>query len=305
MKVLLTGVSSFTGAHIARALKDAGHQVWGVLTGARQDPESRAPSLRETRLQFSGVEHWVENAAFGNEAFLGAIQEVSPEIIINHGADIKGYRLPSFDVSRSVASSTFGAKDVFDLAHRVGVRRFIHSGTVFEPHDQLLAKSVYGESKSQVAQLLSREAERVKLPFSKIFIPNPIGALENEDRLIPVFVSKWKNGETPHLGPAVAVSDHIPAEWLAQFYVQEVEREESSPLVLRQPTAFRWSNQELVDRFVSEAQNFGVKLNLEYTLGAPTAAGEPPRLGNEECAELGDPAKNNLFWKEWIEHHFN
>jgi hypothetical protein len=272
-------------------------------------------TLRERRLRFSGVTHWIENAPFGSPAFLSALQNIKPDVIVNHGADIKGYRSPDFDVQRSVSQSLFNVEKVFDFAQRVGVKRFIHSGTVFEPHAGLPAKSVYGESKARVAQSLEAEARRVGIPFSKIFIPNPVGGLENEDRLIPSFVRKWKNGEQPHLSAPAPISDHIPAEWLASFYVEEVGRSadpqsKEASSIFRRPSAFSWSNQKLVDRFIAEARALGVPGNFQYSTPSTSPASsasspqEPARLGTEACPQLQDPQEVSRFWRDWILFHW-
>lgn len=303
MRVMITGVSSFTGAYIAQAFCAAGHEVLGTLTHSRKNYSSYP--LKERRLLKSQIKNFLEEAPFGSVPFLEAINIFKPEIFINHGADIVGYRLPDFDVQRSVKQGLNNYEKVFSAFQKIQIRRVIHSGSVFEPHDQLLAKSVYGESKSQVALQLANEAQRLGLNFSKIFIPNPIGPLENEDRLIPFFVSQWKLNKIPHLSAPSPIADHIPAPWLARFYLEEALRKIDNPsYVLRRPSAFIMSNKELVDRFILESKEFRSE-NLKYTSQETNSIPEAARLGTEICPELNDPKSVQQFWKEWAASHWS
>jgi nucleoside-diphosphate-sugar epimerase len=67
MKVLISGVSSFTGSHIGRAFVEAGYEVAATLT---QSLESYNNPLQKERLEFSKISHFYEHSAFGSDNFL-------------------------------------------------------------------------------------------------------------------------------------------------------------------------------------------------------------------------------------------
>ena len=219
--LLLTGVASFTGAHIARACRDGGFRVVGALT--RGLGEYSTPLLRR-RLAHSEVEDSIERAPFGSERLNDAIREMRPEIFVHHGADLKGYRNPNFDVRECVRTNSENARAVFEALAASGCRRFVSSGTFFEPDGPRPAVSAYGVAKAGIWEEYRKGAAAVGLATTKIFIPNPVGPLENEDRLMPSFAAIWKGGGKPIVRTPHLVRDNLPAPWLARRYVEEAWR---------------------------------------------------------------------------------
>ena len=67
MKVLLTGVSSFTGAHIAHALVEKGHDVLATLS---KNPEDYSEALIQKRFDLAkGVEFFPGAVPFRGTTF--------------------------------------------------------------------------------------------------------------------------------------------------------------------------------------------------------------------------------------------
>ncbi len=301
MKVALTGVSSFTGCHIARALVDAGFEVCAFLT---QAPDSYSSEIFKKRLSHSalGPNQFVYDAPFGSDVFIKGITKFEPEIFINHGADIKGYRSPDFDVDRSVSASLRGATEVIKTLSDAGCRRVLHSGTVFEPIDGLDAISPYGQAKYQVSQELERLCTFSGLGFSKIYIANPIGPFENEDRMIPVFVKQWLSGVKPNVSAPRVIWDHVPAPWLAKVYLDE-SKITSNEKSVRRPSGFQIDLQKFVELFVSHCHRVGLKLDLSY-LVAENPSAPTPRLNIEPCSQLNSHEAINQFFETWIKSLF-
>ena len=147
-----------------------------------------------------------------------------------------------------------------------GCKRFIHTGTIFEPDEGTSnagmspsseAVSLYGTSKSMVWSALRFFAAELGLPITKIVIPNPIGPLENSDRLAPIFVKMWTQGASPVLKTPQLVRDQLPASWLANAYVDEAllscesvwKSSILSPRV-RRPSGFVLSNEVFVKELI-------------------------------------------------------
>ena len=304
MRIALTGVSSFTGFHIASALRSAGHEVLGILT---RSPEAYAVPLLQARLGLSNIkqEMLFYEAPFGSANFLSAIKNFTPQVFINHGAEIKGYRSPDFDAVAASMVSLLNADKVIQVLAKADCARVVHSGTVFEPIDGIAALSPYGQSKFMVSERLYELCESVGLSFSKVYIPNPIGSFENEDRLIPIFVKQWRAGAVPHLSTPKIVWDHLPAPWLAKVYLDESELDEGTKkLSIRRPSAFKIELGQFVERFVQHSQNLGLKRELSFTVGESLAA-PVPRLNTEPCAELCSDVAVNQFYSDWIHSLFD
>jgi nucleoside-diphosphate-sugar epimerase len=119
-KILLTGLSSFTGAHIARAFIENGDEVWASLT---QTKNSYNDDYVKRRIEFSGVKNFIENAPLGSDNFLKSIQEKKFNIFINHGASIKGYRSPDFDFRNSFSNSTLKLREIIIALKESGCER--------------------------------------------------------------------------------------------------------------------------------------------------------------------------------------
>jgi UDP-glucose 4-epimerase len=295
MRVLLTGVTSFTGCHISRALVEAGHSVLATLTSP---PESYAGhTLKEQRLAYSLCPNFVHEAAFGSEAFCGAIRNFRPEVFINHGADIEGYRKPDFDVARSVAASTKNLALVMRTLKESGCRRVLHSGSVFEAIDGLPPFSPYGASKTQVFEQLQQACQLESLALSKISIPNPIGPFENPDRLNPIFAKLWREGKRPRITTPALVWDYLPAPWLAKVYVEELHA--SASYTHRRPSGYCQRVDAFIADFVAWARKLGTELPLDYDI-TPNEDAAPPRLNTEARPELKDPRQEEIFWSEWM-----
>lgn len=308
MKVLLTGATSFTGAHIARALVDAGFEVAGTLT--KRMPEYSDPLVQQRR-GYGRVIEWIESAPIGSPRFLEAVKTVRPDVFINHGADIRNYRSPDFNYLASVSSSLLGAREVCDALAAAGCRRFIHSGSVFEPDEgeaafatkpAAEAISIYGVSKAMVWEPYRFFAAKAGLPVTKIVIADPIGPLENADRLVPAFVAAWKSGKVPRLTTPTLLRDRVPAPWLARVYAEEARRDApDKPAVrARRPSAYALTNEAFL-KLVVEKFSARAKRSLPIDI-APTPTTEPhKRINTEVLPELKNTLAEDAFWERWGE----
>lgn len=294
--LLLTGVASFTGSHIARAYRDGGFRVIGALTKSLD--EYSTPLLRQ-RIVHSRVEDWIESAPFGSQRLIDAIRRTRAEIFVHHGANLRGYRDPNFDVQECVRTNCANTRQVFEALETSGCRRFIYSGTFFEPDGPHPAVSSYGVGKAGIWEEYRKGAAAVGLAATKIFIPNPVGPLENVDRLMPSFVGVWKRGGKPVVRMPQLVRDNLPAPWLAERYVQAARSVDPQEVRYVRPSGYVTSNLDFVNLFLKWVKRL-TKCEYEVVVD-PIETSEPRvRHNTEPCAELKDPEAENLFWSSWI-----
>jgi UDP-glucose 4-epimerase len=311
-KVFLTGVTSFTGSHVAHSLKQRGYLLVASLSGTRARAES--DSLTRERLNYANPDVVIEECTFGSASMVAAIKKYKPQVFINHGAAIKGYRNVDFDYLGSVALSLFNAREIFETLKQNDCKRVLHSGSIFEADEGTSnvgmtpsshAVSIYGASKGMVWQALRYWSELTHLPMTKIVIPNPIGELENADRMIPLFWKMWKKGDTATVRTPHLVRDNLPASWLGNVYASEADLssegpwQDLAPVRVRRPSGFVMPNGEFVTELVRRLRKNGCELKCEFAIEKTTSNEPLERFNGEAVPELSDPALVEQFWKNF------
>ncbi len=183
-----------------------------------------------------------------------------------------------------------------------GARRFLHSGSIFEPGEggeaQSPAISIYGVSKAMAWEPIRYFCETKKLGVSKIVIANPVGALENRDRLIPFFVKAWREGKRPNIRTPDLVRDNVPAPWLARVYAEEALVGGDSLLRVRRPSGYALRNEEFLRLFLERTP----KLHggaWDFDVQAQPSPEPLVRVNSEPCPERRDPQAETKFWNDW------
>jgi nucleoside-diphosphate-sugar epimerase len=224
VRLLLTGVSSFTGLWFARALAEAGHEVVAPLRAtAYADP------LRLSRAaEAAKVATLVPGAPFGSQVFLDLLARGGPfDVLCHHAAEAAHHKSLDFDVAAAVAANTLNADRVLAAARAAGVRRLVLTGSVFEEgegqgDEPLRAFSPYGVSKTLTARVFAAAAEKSALDYVKFVIPNPFGPHEG-----PTFqrsvMTAWREGRGVHVSHPLYGRDNLPVDLLALAYVQAVQ----------------------------------------------------------------------------------
>ncbi len=302
MRAVVTGVSSCTGSHIARAFSAAGFETLGLLT-SRLDAytglkRARLATLRGVRL--------VEEAALGTPRFIGALAP-GPDVFVHHGSYVENHRSLDYDIGRAFESSALLARPLAEslAERRCGVVLF--SGSYYEPNEGEgdwpdRGVSPYAVSKSVAYQFTRFHLRRVRVPLVKIVIPNPIGPGENEDRLLPYLLSTWRRRERAEVRTPALVRDQLPVTWLADAYVRAAQEALSAadrmPERILRPSGFVGSVGSFVARAAQEVRD---RLGLlgETVLGPPSVADEPLiRRNPDPClAYLG--REEGTAWDEF------
>jgi UDP-glucose 4-epimerase len=224
MRVLLTGVSSFTGLWFARALAGSGHEVVAPLRARSYDDP-----LRRTRLdEAAKVADIIPAAPFGSDRFLGLVADYGPfDVICHHAAEAANHKSPDFDVDAAVAANTFNVRTVLAMAVDTGVQRLVITGSAFEEgegqgSEPLIAFSPYGQSKTETSLVLQEEAAEAGLECVKFVIPNPFGPFEGQtfQRFV---MSQWSQGKAANVSHPLYGRDNVPADLLALAYARATE----------------------------------------------------------------------------------
>lgn len=257
MKILFTGVSSFTGTWFARTLAAAGHEVVAPLRGTTAGYDAG----RQARMKhLAGNVRVIESAPFGSDAFLQLLTENSPfDVLCHHAADVTNYRSPDFDTTAALQNNTANLRAVLSSLAKVNSRAsVVLTGSVFEcdegrGDEPLRAFSPYGLSKALTWQLFRYHCTIAGVPLGKFVIPNPFGPFE-EPRFTAYLVRSWKEGKAATIQTPDYLRDNIHVDLLAQAYAGFVTRRaaEATPFLRLNPSGYVESQGEFARRFASE-----------------------------------------------------
>lgn len=302
MKILLTGASSFTGAWFAATLAQGGHAVTATLQGRAVDYAPLA-AARIAMMREAGVE-LAEGISYGNEAWFALIGK-GWDLLGYHGADVRDYRSPDFDVQRAVAENTAGLGETLDRAKRAGIGRIVYTGTVAEPGEgdgeaPERAMSPYGLSKYLTWEILLAEARAAGVALGKFVIPNPFGRFEQE-RYCSYLLGCWAKGEAAQVRTPDYVRDNIPVDKLARAYADFARLAPGDPQANAcRPSGYTGSQGAFTARF---AREIGTRLALEtpFELLDQTDFSEPlTRINRDAVAPDWDEGR---FWDDLADYY--
>lgn len=299
MRVLLTGVSSFTGLWFARALRAAGHDVVAPLRASAYDD----PLRRERVAEAARVAEIVPAAPFGSDAFLKLLER-GFDVLCHHAAEAANHKSPDFDVDKAVAGNTFNAAETLKAAWLNGVKRLVLTGSAFEEgegrgSEPLVAFSPYGLSKTLTARAFQAEADQARLEMIKFVVPNPFGPYEAQtfQRLV---MTRWRDGQPVRVSHPFYGRDNAPVDLLAKVYARAATGDlgaHVSPSVYAGPVgAF----------FERMAREVGARTDwaCELTLADSQQSAEPMERYNLQRVEPADYGwSESGFWDAYAAYY--
>lgn len=276
MKVLITGVTSFTGMWFVRELATRGHHVVAFVRGQA----GSYSGLRAARLeQLAGKCDLVYGLEFGDDGFISALDQ-GFDLFCHHGAETNNYRSADFDAYGAAGKNTRNIVAVLRALKAGGCRRLLLTGSVFEAHEgagsaPLRSFSPYGLSKTLTSEIVSYYADREGFGFGKFVIPNPFGAFE-EPRFCDYLLSCWSKGQTASVNTPAYVRDNVPISLLAPGYARFAEALPESGAYKLNPGYYVESQGAFAQRY---AREMSMRLEIECPLAfAPQTEFPEPRI---------------------------
>lgn len=307
MRILFTGISSFTGFWFARTLLDGGHEIVAPL--ARKVADYEGVRARRAEL-LRGRCRMVEDCPFGSDAFLREVRAAGHfDVLCHHAADVTDYKSRDFDYLRATAANCRQARAVLGELRDRGCRVLVATGSVFEADEgagekPLRAFSPYGLSKTLTWQILRYEAGAAGLETRKFVIPNPVGAYE-EPRFSTYLATSWLAGRVPSVKTPAYVRDNVPVTLLALAYRSLVERphDPATAVVSRSPGFWAETQGAFAERMARAlAPRLGVACPLRCE--EQTVFEEPRVRIGAEPLDAGAHAWNEpAWWDELAEYY--
>ncbi len=251
LRVALTGASSYTGACIGEALSRAGAQVFALCHRAPSSYQG-VKALRLRRVAEAGATLVGELSA--EDGRLAAwVRAERLDVWIHHHHFMEDFRARDYRVEAAEQVALLPLPALFEALTQAGVRQVLHSGTYFEPGEggplRTSPPTPYAEHKARTFRAVEAACEERGLALTKIVIPAPIGALENEDRLTPQLIRAAESGQPFVLGAPKAVMDVVPGESLAEVYVRAALTERSglsAPVRVLRPSGWAVTVEEWI-----------------------------------------------------------
>jgi nucleoside-diphosphate-sugar epimerase len=303
MKIVLTGVSSFTGYWFAKALAEGGHDVVAPLRGSLQ---SYGGLKAERIAKLNGLVDFRYGIEFGNQTFLSLIEE-GGDIIGHHASEVTNYKSMDFDVYKALQSNTKNINIVLECAKKSGFKGIVYTGSVFEPTEgvgqhPLQAFSPYGLSKGLSASMIQYWANYQDLKYGKFVIPNPFGVLE-EERLTAYLFKSWSAGDVPEIKTPLYVRDNIPVDLLAIEYLNFLNKFNNSHSETDyfhcSPSGIVGSQREFIELIKKKTEEH-TKKKINIKFGTQQEFNEPLLRINQTPSLDRNDFNEQKFWQDYI-----
>lgn len=212
---IVTGATGFVGAQLVRELSSHGITVFAIC-------RPNSPNLH--RISYLKNVKIIEGCLDNIES---VFQQVPPMIdTLYHIAWDGSEGSARFDFQRQVSNISYCGK-VADLAARMGCKKMIVSGTIYEKmrdtvfeSGRVCPSSLYFITKDSVHHLLSQYCCHLGITLIWCQFLQPLGTEMRGTQLIPTVIQALLRGESPLLGLCSQPFDMISVQDLANgFYL--------------------------------------------------------------------------------------
>lgn len=222
-RVLITGVSSFGGCHLAMGYKAMGLEVVGT-TGPSWQVEGiraeRLDALRQRDIRLVSVD------MRDGEAIRHCVEEIVPDVWVQHAGYTKAYASPDYDMETGFLINVKPLKAIY-AAMGEARGKVILTGTVAEysdsddPHEEadVCAPSMpYGLSKLTATMYARQLASRHAVPtrVARLFLP--FGPLDAPEKMLSSTIRALKEGRTIELSPCSQRRDILYVDDMVALY---------------------------------------------------------------------------------------
>jgi len=214
-KLILTGITSFVGHHLALGFAAAGWEVTGVLSR----PRSAYDGVQRQRL--AGLPASVELQTLDlrdTPALQGLAYAVRPALWVHHAAHARDYAGFEFDLAAACSVTLLPLYSLYPVLQAVGCHGVLLTGSSMEYSDSeqpgcevdaCAPATPYGLSKLAETLAALQLGTRYELPtrVARLFIP--FGPLDAPGKLISYALGQLQEGRSVDLSPCAQQRDFL------------------------------------------------------------------------------------------------
>lgn len=303
MKVLFTGVSSFTGFWIANYFANNGCVVDAILTKKSLNEYDSLRIARLSNLQ-SNI-NLIFDCKFGDNTFLSLLKNNKYEIIIHHASYVNNYNSNSFDWKLATNENTYNIENVVEEISVNPNAIFAFSSTVFEKGglemDQPINK--YALSKKNSKDIIEFFCFKNKIKFTNVYIPNPFGPFEDL-KLNHYILNSWQQGNEVIIKTPSYIRDFLPVDLLAISYFDHIISLQKKNALKSSfsPSGYKMT----INNYLSFLANKLYLLTGEkkfYKSETQENYNEPIELVNEFKVLTNENWDENRFWIQYFNYY--
>ena len=232
--VVVTGVSSFIGTHLAKAFCAAGYDVIGTLS---RDIEEYT-GVRKQRIEYAlagGARAHVVNLS-DSSAVTTLISSVRPDFWVQHAGWATDYSSLDYDLNMGFETNVVMLSAIYRALAEFGCRGVLISGSSAEYSDSRSANreddacwpsTPYGLAKLAETIRGRQLALRYGLPTRVARIYIPFGPLDAPGKLFTALIDGLSRQEPIDLSPCTQLRDFVHVAELAKAYVLMAEDSQS------------------------------------------------------------------------------
>ena len=224
-KILVTGVSSFVGCHLARGFSQKSE--WEVLPTGSKNPEDYKKH-RARRIKFGGLKNdWSVLNLKDEPGIKQFIRKSQPDIWIHHAGYATSYASLDYDTREGLETNVAPLKYIFKNLSENGCRGVVVTGSSMEypatnkpclESDACFPDTPYGQSKLNETLASIEMSDQFGIPtrIARLFIP--FGPLDDPNKLIYYVINCLQNGDSVDLSPCKQKRDFIYIDDVVEAY---------------------------------------------------------------------------------------
>lgn len=224
-KVIITGVSSFVGMHLAEAFCEAG---WGVIA-VTSKPVGDYDGIRAERLE--RIKHLVtfEVCDLTNVAAVRLlVEEAKPQLWLHHAGFAQNYASADYDLAKSFAINVTPLKALYEALNKIGAcciitgssAEYSASQDANREEDACWPDTPYGVSKLAETMEARRLSGLYRVPTRVARLYIPVGSMDAPGKLMDHVITQLKNKEAVDLSPCLQKRDFLSVNSISSAYVK-------------------------------------------------------------------------------------